>query len=221
MAADEAGKEVGGAADAELRLAEHFCARLCHDIAGGLGALMGSLELAREQGEMAVEAMEFVGEAGQALVARLRLLRAAWVGEGVPLTPGHLAELAKGLPQRGVALDCSLLPPETAFGPEVGRVVLNLVLLAAEALRAGGTVWLEPAGADLLVGVAGPRASWPAGLAAALAGEMAIAGPRELQAPFTVRLCRAAGLRLSLLHASEAADAAAPLLLGLTAARAP
>ena len=32
-----------------LRLAELLCARLCHDLSGPLGALIGILEIAREE----------------------------------------------------------------------------------------------------------------------------------------------------------------------------
>jgi histidine phosphotransferase ChpT len=199
VAADDAGKGAAVAIDDPLRVAECVCARLCHDIAGAVGALMGSLELAREDAAMAEEAVALASVTGQALAARLRLIRAAWVGDGTPLDLAELARLAQGLAERRVRLDLSALAPATVFAPPVGRVILNLVLLGAEALPGGGTVWLEMAGPDLVIGIAGPRAQWPAGLAAALAGEAAIDGPRGLQAPLTVLLARAAGLHVSLL----------------------
>ncbi len=198
-----------------LWIAECLCARLCHELAGSLGALMGSIELAREDEAMAKEAIAFAAVAGEGLVARLKLLRAAWAGEGMPLDLAHLAALARGLSDRRVTLDLSALPPSTMFDPATGRVVLNLVLLGAEALPGGGTVWLGAAGPDLVLGIAGPRPAWPPGLAAALAGETAIEGPRGLQAPLTILLARHHGLRLSpLLPPSGSLDpAGSPLLL--------
>jgi histidine phosphotransferase ChpT len=207
-----------------LWVAECLCARLCHDLAGGLGALMGSVELARDDEAMAREAMQLASFAGQALVARLKLLRAAWVGEDRPLDLARLAELGHGLADRRITLDLEGLPPATMFAPPVDRIVLNLVLLGAEALPAGGAIWLEMTERDrargLLLGIAGPRAEWPPGLAAALAGEAVIEGPSVLQAPLTVLLVRAAGLRLSLLMptglvpaAGEPAAARTPFLL--------
>ncbi len=201
-----------------LWIAECLCARLCHDLAGALGALLGSLELARDDEAMAPEAIALASDTGQALVARLKLLRSAWVGEDRPLDLPHLAALALGLRERRVTLDLSSLPPETVFAPlPLGRVVLNLFLLGAEALPAGGTVWLEMAGPDLVLGIAGPRTEWPPGLAAAFAGEAMIEGPSGVQAPLTVRLARAAGLPLSLLVPTGSLDpAGTPLfLLGL------
>jgi histidine phosphotransferase ChpT len=202
-----------------LWVAECLCARLCHDLAGALGALMGSLELARDDEAMGREAIQLASVTGQALVARLKLLRSAWVGEGMPLGLAHLAELARGLTERRITLDLASLPRATVFDPPVGRVVLNLVLLGAEALPAGGTVWLEMAGPDLVLGIAGPRTEWPPGLVAALAGEPVIEGPRALQAPLTVLLARAAGLRLSLLlpPGSFGAGGTKLLLLGIPA----
>lgn len=214
MAADDVGKTAAVAIDDPLRVAECLCARLCHDIAGALGALMGSLELAREDAAMAEEAVALASVTARALAARLRLIRAAWVGDGTPLDLAGLAQLAQGLAERRIHLDLSALAPATVFAPRIARVILNLVLLAAEALPVGGTVWFEMTGPDLMIGVDGPRAEWPAGIAAALAGEAVIDGPRGVQAPLTVLLARAAGLHLSLLMpATTVGTGGAPLLL--------
>jgi histidine phosphotransferase ChpT len=217
VAAGGPGLGAAVASDEPLRIAEFLCARLCHEMAGALGALMGSLDLAREDEAMAGDAIALASQAGRGLVARLRLLRAAWVGDGMPLDLTRLAELAAGLADRRIVLDLAGLPPATVFDPPIGRVVLNLVLLGAEALPAGGTVWLERVEGDLVLGVAGPRVEWPVGLAASLAGEAAIESPRGVQAPFTVLLVRAAGLDLSLMMpiGGTRGAGAALLMLGL------
>ena len=176
MAAGGPGLGAAVASDEPLRIAEFLCARLCHEMAGALGALMGSLDLAREDEAMAGDAIALASQAGRGLVARLRLLRAAWVGDGMPLDLTRLAELAAGLADRRIVLDLAGLPPATVFDPPIGRVVLNLVLLGAVALPAGGTVWLERVEGDLVLGVAGPRVEWPVGLAASLAGDLVGSG---------------------------------------------
>ena len=189
-----------------LWIAECLCARLCHEMAGALGALTGSLALAREDDTLVQEAIRLASLTGQALEARLQLLRAAWVGEGAPLDRARLAELAQGLADRRITLVLEGLPSQTLFSPEIGRLALNLVLLGAEALPAGGVVSLALEGRGLVLGIAGPRAEWPAGLMAALEGKASIEGPRALQAPFTLLLAQAAGLRLSLLAPPEGRD---------------
>src|SRR3954454_25339494 len=60
-----------------LRLAELLCARLCHDLSGPLGALVGILEIAREE-QPEGETLALADETANELVQRLRLLRAAW-----------------------------------------------------------------------------------------------------------------------------------------------
>ncbi|MGH7102338.1 MAG: histidine phosphotransferase family protein [Acetobacteraceae bacterium] len=218
MATETAGAERVLFTAEALQLAEILCARLCHDIAGPLGALIGSLDLAAEaDGAMAEEVIGMARETGRNLVSRLRLLRAAWAGNGTALDLASLGELAQGLPRQRLLLDVSALSPKTVFDPEVGRVVLNLVLLAAEALPAGGTIRLDRAEEDLLVGVGGARSAWPAGLGAALAGRLSFENPRELQAPFTVALARASGLGLSILMPGGPSppEGPPPLVLGL------
>ncbi len=181
-----------------LALASALCARLCHDLSSPLGSLMGALEVAAESPEAVAEVLPLASETAAEMGQRLRLLRAAWGGADGAMDAAALAALASGLPRRvQVAVD-GLAPG--AFAAPVARVLLNLLLLGAEALPRGGTVMLSGApDADVLVMVDGPGAAWPPGLTAALAGPAAPGSPRMVQAPLLAMLARAAGLRLSLL----------------------
>jgi len=60
-----------------LRLAELLCARLCHDLGGLLGSLIGVLEIAREE-HAESETLALAEETAIELGQRLKLLRAAW-----------------------------------------------------------------------------------------------------------------------------------------------
>jgi len=201
-----------------LLLAETLAARLCHDLASPLGSLAGVLELAREGDG---EALGLALETAQKLSQRLGLLRAAWAAQPGPFAMATLPELAEGLPGRHrIRLDFSDLAPTPDFAPEAGRLVLNLLLLAAEALPAGGTLFLSgEAGREVLLRVAGPRAAWPAGLAGYLVDPesawAALADPRALQAPLTALLAAQAGLRLAVLLPGGAMTGVPPLLLDL------
>ncbi len=202
-----------------IRLAELICARLCHDLSGPLGPLMGMMAIARDDPGAAGEALSLAADAADIMGKRLALLRAAWAGDGGPMAVTELQTLAKGLPAGArIALDVSGLAPEPAFAAPVARVVLNLLLLAAEALRGGGAEDGDglPDG-ELLIHIDGPRAAWPAGLAACLADEAAawaaLDDPRALQAPLTALIARHAGVRLSILLPSGIAGGAPPLLL--------
>jgi histidine phosphotransferase ChpT len=208
-----------------LRLAELLCARLCHDLAGPLGALIGVLEIAREEDPnsdtLAVAELTTV-ELGQ----RLKLLRAAWGQDADELDLDTLRSLTTGLAagSRPVRLDLSGLAPGATFPPPQARLVLNVVLLAAESLTGGGLIALAGApDSFLLVTISGPRAAWPTGFTASLRSD-AVAlrdefdNPRHIQGPLTALLARKLGCQLSMLMPSGAEDAgnqAPPLLLSI------
>jgi len=204
-----------------LRLAELLTIRLCHDLSGPLGTLVGSLELLREEPEAAEEALDLAGEVSHTLIKRLRLLRAAWGGASASLSLAELRALVEGLPQGAkvrVGLDGLA---DRQFAPDMARLVLNLLLLAGECLPGGGTVTLagDPE-AELHLFISGPRAAWPAGLAACLAdpahawSQLAndAQSSRTMQAPLTALIANAGGMQVSMMMARDA-EAAPPLVI--------
>ena len=210
-----------------LRLAELLAIRLCHDLSGPLGTLMGALELVAEDPQSSGEALPLAGQVSTSLGRRLRLLRAAWGGATASLSVEEFAALAAGAEVRQCRINLQGLDPAGRFSPAGARLALNVALLAAEAMPGGGTAAFsgDPAG-DVLVTVAGPRAAWPAGFAAYV-GDEALAwqalqttddaqASRGLQAMLTALIARSSGLRLSLLL-SAATEAVPPLLLNLAA----
>ena len=207
-----------------LRLAELLCARLCHDLSGPLGALVGILEIAREE-QPAGETLALADETANELVQRLRLLRAAWGQDSDDMDVARLRGFAECLSSsRRVLLDLAGLEPGATFPPPAARVVLNLLLLAAESLPGGGVVALSGSPAhSILMTISGPRAAWPAGLAIwlndeAAAWEAMLADPRRLQGPLAALLAHGLGLRLSMLMPAGPmgdAEVLLPLLLSL------
>jgi histidine phosphotransferase ChpT len=207
-----------------VRLAELLAIRLCHDISGPLGTLMGSVELATEDPESAAEALSLASDVSTALVQRLRLLRTAWGGATGPLDMAAFRAMAAQLPGRRPEFELAV-PDETAcFSPAGARLALNVLMLAQESLPLGGIVAFsgDPQG-DMLVTISGPRVAWPAGFAAyvateARAWEALRAAPepsaaRGLQALLTALIAHSSGLRLSFLMAGP--TDAPPLLMSL------
>ena len=185
-----------------LEFASALCARLCHDLSSPLGTVAGTLELAAEDPAQAEEAAAIAMEAASAAITRLQLLRAAWAGDCGPMSRARLQQLAAGLPAR-VQADLVDLADMSFDGPHA-RILLNLLLLGADALPAGGVVALGGApDQGIILTVTGRSVAWDAGMAAVLVDPGAAGGvePRTVQAPFTVRLADAAGLRLSFLMA--------------------
>jgi len=205
--------------DTTLRLAELLAARLCHDLASPLGVLGGLLELA-DGGDAA--ALADARAAAASLAGRLRLLRAAWAADPVPLQPAALLELAGAMTMDGhISIDATGLAMVGAFSAMAGRLTLNMLLLGAQALRGQGRLHLAgAAGAEISLRIAGPRAAWPAGTAACLADPdtawQHLDDARALQLPLTVLLAQQAGLRLGmLLPLTATPDAPPPLRLSL------
>jgi hypothetical protein len=177
---------------------ELAAARLWHDVR----PLLDALDASRE---------------GAALVARLTLRHTAWTPATRPLRLAELSALSRGLPD-GVGIDTGPLDPHAVFAPAAGRIVLNLLLLAADSLPSGGIVLLAGSADDLFLRIAGPAASWPAGLALCLADEeaarSALTEPAVMQMALTALLAHGAGCRLSVLMSPRPAAEPPMLRLG-------
>ncbi len=215
-----------------IRLIELTSARLCQDIGelrrpehevlgDGAGGQQGEDVAGAADGETCAPAKPdrdgLSGQASNNQVWRSKLLRAAWGPDERPLSYDELLRLKAGLPA-GVKLDPSGLATHSVFPPGVGRIVLNLLLLAADSLPSGGTVMLAGSADDLFLRIAGPAAAWPAGMAACVVDEAAaraaMAGDRGMQMPLTTLLAHASGIRLSFLLASSSQTTPPILRLG-------
>ena len=201
-----------------LRVAEVLAARLCHDLAGPVGTIAASLALSDEDEASAAEARSIAAEAADAAIRRVRLLRAAW-GPAAPLKIADIEMLAEALRRPQVAVDIAGDPGAVVAAP-TARVLLNVLLLAAESLPRGGHVGMSTGDEEFLIAIDGPRAAWPEHFARYLVDPDAawgafedpgVAHARAMLAPLTALLARGAGLRLSLLLSGSAAPA--PLLL--------
>jgi histidine phosphotransferase ChpT len=202
-----------------LRLAELLTARLCHDLSGALGTVVGALEMARDDPSMAADALPLAGDASRELSARLRLLRAAWAdGIGGMLT-ADLLNLLQGMSQaRRLRIDAAQLDQDAAFTPNGGRLLLNVLMVAAESLPRGGllTISGSPTG-QIVVAIDGAGAAWPPGFAACLAEEAAaweaVTDARRLQAPLTALIAWSSALPVTMLLPSGSNSGAPPPLL--------
>jgi histidine phosphotransferase ChpT len=172
------------AASDSLEVLSLLATRICHDFAGALGTLAGTLELAAEEGgEAALLSQEIAG----VLVARVRLLRAAWGGGAGTLDAGALGGMALGLAGvERLRLDFSGLDGELEEVP--ARLALCLLLVAGTVLpRGGGIAVAHAAGGGVAVTLDG--GIWPQGLAVP---DWA-AGPRGMPVPMAALTALAHG----------------------------
>lgn len=184
---------------AELKLAELLAARLCHDLASPLAAIDNGIELLNEPGfPESPQALDLISSSAAQAVASLRFFRSALGGLGeINGQPRQVQDLAADwLRLRRVELSWHLEAEQLA--PEVGRLLLNLLAVAGDALPRGGVVSLTetrtPAVQCFTAAAAGPdaqlgpemRRSFEAGSAEGL-------DPREVQAYFLRLLAQRLG----------------------------
>ena len=207
-----------------IRLIELTAARLCQDIPnlpgpapegvdhGVGGTHEAALRQLTQQGHG-----KLLGQTPDHRLWRSKLLRAAWGPEESPLPYEEILLLAAGLPE-GVIIEPSGLDAGCVFPPHTGRIVLNLLLLAAESLPSGGTVMLAGSADDLFLRIVGPACAWPAGMAACMVDEAAacaeMTGDSGAQMPLTTLLAHASGIRLSFLLTSSSQTTPPILRLG-------
>lgn len=201
-----------------LRLAELICARLCHDLSGLVGTMSGALDLVDSVSDDATEALGVARVASSQLVRRLRLYRAAWGPDGGPMTPDQMLRLAGGIQgAHRISVGAEGLTQAAELSPPVARVILNMILLGAEALPRGGEILIAGDPDDLFLRIGGPGAAWPVGMAGCLADQTtatsALTTSSGLQMPLTALLAHALGLRLSFLMALSGGGGTPPLRL--------
>lgn len=167
-------------------LAELLCARLCHDLAGPVGAAAAGAELVEESGTACdSQTLGLVSASAATAVARLKFLRGA-------LGPASMSRQSAdtlrtlisdylctaGIP---ISLDWSLNIADV--NGEQARLLLNLILLARDGLPRGGTILVKPLVPEG-IGVAahGKDAGLSAEVRAALSGVTQITTPKAAQA---------------------------------------
>ena len=128
----------------DIRVVHLLCSRICHDMAGPVGAVSNGLELARELGDgMDAEALDLVDMSARQMFERLRFFRIAFgLAEGAVRTTADARQLVTPavLGER-----CSFQWDDDEGAPlAVGdrglKLVLNMSLLAAETLPRGGGI---------------------------------------------------------------------------------
>jgi len=180
----------------DLELTELLCARLCHDLAGPLGAVASGVELLGDDPDP--ETARLVMSTAAGAVSRLRLLRAALGTAGGPRPEGEVRALAQAYLDSGASasarLELEWRSDRAELAGDVGRLVLSLVMVAKESLPRGGriTVGIDAVPSDrslgLTVGFQGASARLDPDSRAALAAGDGSFGPRAAVACWISRL---------------------------------
>ncbi len=209
----------------DLELAQLLCTRLCHDLAGPIGAVAAGVELIGDDPAMAdAETISLIGDSSAAASRKLKFMRAAM---GATQGGGDLKVLLEGYvattsgPTSRIEITWPTPPAleaaAQAFGPGWTQVLLNLCLLALEMQPGCRSLGVEIQTAPLTAIVQSRTANGriPAmreDLKAAAAGidDQALSA-KTVQAYVAGRLVRAAGGTLSMSHSADGVTIAVAL----------
>ena len=126
----------------DLRVAELLASRLCHDLVGPIGAVGNGLELlADDEFGMADDAMQLTGNSARQASAILQFYRLAYgmAGARVGSDYSQLRDLTAALLASSKSeLDWPTIQAPDGIPDGSGKLILNMVALAQEALPRGG-----------------------------------------------------------------------------------
>lgn len=186
-----------------LQLAELLCARICHDLSGPVGAAAAGAELFEDMGEAPdPETLALVASAASGAAQRLKFFRAALgPAASAPQSTIVLRELIEAYlatqvsaASPGIVLSWPSVPG--ALDGATARLLLNLVLLAKDALPRGGRLRVDCDGGLPAVVAHGEPASLSEEARQVLAEGKPPSGPRGAQAEFARILAERVGGRL-------------------------
>jgi histidine phosphotransferase ChpT len=154
-----------------------LCSRLCHDLLSPVGAFGNGLELLEDETdpEMRQRVMELLAESARTTANKLKFFRLAFgaaggFGEQVDTREARAAieglHGPDGKVRVGWMVDSPTLP-KTAI-----KVLLNLALIAGDALVRGGQLDVGAEGGEVVIRAEGPRVVLDPEIRNALVGEV-------------------------------------------------
>lgn len=192
----------------DLRVAELLTSRLCHDLVGPVGAVNNGIELLEDEGfGMADDALVLAANSAGQASSLLQFYRLAYgmagVSQGNDLGP--IRKLAEGfLGHSKSQLDWPAGPAPDGLPEGAGKLLLNMIALASEALPRGGTVGVSLAqgarGTELEVKAVGADAGLRDDAKAGVMPDVTVAEltPRNVHGYFTRLLARRVGGELEI-----------------------
>src|SRR3984893_9917950 len=133
-----------------LDLAALLCSRVCHDLISPAGAIVNGLEVLEESQdeETKVFAVILINKSARTATARLQFCRIAFGASGSPaaqVDTGDAEQVARGfIEDEKVKLSWNL--PRALLPKNRVKLLLNMLIVAGQAIPRGGTLVLDPVG---------------------------------------------------------------------------
>ena len=189
-----------------LDLAALLCSRVCHDLISPVGAIVNGLEVMEDADqETKAFALELIAKSAKQASAKLQFCRLAYGAAGsagAQIDLGDALNVARGfLEDDKTKLTWNL--PRLLLAKNRVKLLLNMLVIAAQAVPRGGMITVDPQGeGDALgfkISAVGTIARLPAAVPSLLAGvpESGTIDAHAVQPFYTGELARASGLSVS------------------------
>jgi histidine phosphotransferase ChpT len=191
-----------------LDLAALLCSRVCHDLISPVGAIANGLEVMEEgkDEETSKFAMDLIKKSAKTASAKLQFCRIAFGAAGsagAQIDTGDAEKVSRGLMEDEKTKIAWNLPRVLLAKNRV-KLLLNMMLLAAQAIPRGGQITVDPIGSGDTVGfrisVAGTNAKVPQAIPGLLAGGSADhpVDAHAIQPFYTGLLAKTCGLSVAM-----------------------
>jgi histidine phosphotransferase ChpT len=196
-----------------LDLAALLCSRVCHDLINPVGAIVNGLEVLDSSGKAEDRdfALDLIRKSAVSTSARLQFCRIAYGAAGSAGTQidlGEAQKVARGhLEDEKTKLTWNL--PHLLMAKNRVKLLLNMLVIAQQAIPRGGELIADPLGAGETMGfsirAAGQNAREPHDLAAQLGvTDLASVNAHAVQPFYTALLARSCGLAIAVTAESSA-----------------
>jgi histidine phosphotransferase ChpT len=198
-----------------LDLAALLCSRVCHDLISPVGAIMNGLEVMEEDkddAETKTFALDLIKKSARTAAAKLQFCRLAFGAAGsagAQIDSGDAEKVTRGLMEDEKTRVAWNLPRVLLAKNRV-KLLLNMMLLAAQAIPRGGQLTVDPVGEGDTVGFkvtsTGTNAKVPQSIPPLLAGGSADhpIDAHAIQPFYTGLLAKNCGLSVTMAAEGEA-----------------
>ncbi len=202
-----------------LDLAALLCSRVCHDLISPVGAIVNGIEVLEEEKDESTKefALDLIKRSAATASAKLQFCRIAFGAAGsagAQIDLGDAETITRGFMEDDKTKIAWNLPRALLAKNRV-KLLLNMLIIAGQAIPRGGKITVDPIGAGDSVGfkvsAAGTNAKIPPAVPPLLTGELGGEGvdAHRIQPFYAALLAKACGLKATIAMDGEAVVVAA------------
>ena len=202
-----------------LDLAALLCSRVCHDLISPVGAIVNGIEVLEEEKDELTKqfALDLIKRSAATASAKLQFCRIAFGAAGsagAQIDLGDAETITRGFMEDDkTKIGWNL--PRALLAKNRVKLLLNMLIIAGQAIPRGGKITVDPIGAGDSVGfkvtAAGTNAKIPPAVPPLLTGELGGEGvdAHRIQPFYAGLLAKACGLKATIAMDGEAVVVAA------------